>query len=398
MRPDETSGSHCIFRPNATIDAARFAPRGRSSFEPMVFWILAIAITAIACAALYYAARGRPVNAPLAANGPAADAATTAHFRLQLKEIEGDIAAGRLGEAEGLAAKGEMARELLRFEAETTARPAKTGKGAGIFGIATLATAMLAFGLYGFLGNPQLPSLPLAERPPPAPEMDLTEAITRIEAQLAKSPDDVRGWTVIAPAYMQLGRFDDAATAFRRVIDLSGTSADRLTDLGEALMMANGGSAAGEPLRLFGEAATLDPAHVRSRFYIASEATRAGDFQNAVTLWTGLLALGKGDEAWVETARAGLDAARAGLNNDPGLPDDAAIRGMVDGLSTRLHADGGPIEDWTKLVRSRLVLGEVEAAQADYELAVAAYPDAAVRTELDVLAADNGLVMKKGTN
>jgi cytochrome c-type biogenesis protein CcmH len=44
------------------------------------------------------------------------------------------------------------------------------------------------------------------------------------------------------------------------------------------------------------------------------------------------------------------------------------------------------------LVRSHLRLGQIELAQSAYDRARAAYPDAAVRTELDVLAADNGLV------
>ena len=32
---------------------------------------------------------------------------------------------------------------------------------------------------------------------------------------------------------------------------------------------------------------------------------------------------------------------------------------MVDGLDARLKAQGGSIEDWTKLVRSRLVQGRI---------------------------------------
>ena len=64
---------------------------------------------------------------------------------------------------------------------------------------------------------------------------------------------------------------------------------------------------------------------------------------------------------------------------------------MVDGLAARLYDSGGSIEEWTRLVRSRLVLGETELAQADYDKARAAYPDPAGRQELDVLAADNGL-------
>ncbi len=363
----------------------------------MLFWILVIIITAIACAALYYAARGRPVNA----TGGAIPDLTTAHFRLQLREIEADAAAGRLGTAEALAARGELARELLRNKGTDSDHAASPPSRAGLLmPLSILLVATLAFGAYGFLGSPELPSSPLATRTdiPPA-DFDMDEAVARIEAQLQRTPDDLRGWTVIAPAYMQMGRFADAARAFRRIIELGGATADAQTDLGEALMMANNGSAEGEPVELFTSAAAGDPGHVRSRYYLASEATRTGDYERAVALWNELLALSKGGEPWLAQAQSGLVAAQAALQGaPPAMPDTAAIEGMVEGLATRLASDGGTVEEWTRLVRSRLVLGQKEAAQQAYDAARRAYPDAAVRTELDVLAADNGLVANETAN
>ena len=90
-------------------------------------------------------------------------------------------------------------------------------------------------------------------------------------------------------------------------------------------------------------------------------------------------------------AEAGLAAAEAGLNGGE-VPDNSAIAGMVEGFSSRLNDSGGTIEEWTRLVRSRLVLGQTELAQTAYDAARKAYPNAGDRTELDVLAADNGLV------
>ena len=257
-----------------------------------------------------------------------------------------------------------------------------------VFAIAAAATALLAFGAYGVLGNPELPSAPLAQRPP---QMTLEEAVAQIEAQLTRTPGDLRGWQAIGPGYMQLSRFADAERAFRRIIELGGVSADAETDLAEAIMMKQGGSAAGEPLVLLESAAKRDSQHVRSRFYLAGEATRAGNYESAVEQWNALLALAKGDEPWVETARGGLAAATAGLNGES-LPGNDEIAAMVAGLKSRLERDGGTIEEWTQLVRSHLVLGQVAEAQSAYDKARAAYPDPMQRTDLDVLAADNGLV------
>lgn len=351
----------------------------------MIFWLLAFVVTAVACAALYYAGAGRRVNATAAV----VQSPEVAHLKLQLKEIESDLALGRLGTAEATAAKGEVARELMRLKATTkTATDPRDRR--GIVALAAVATAVLAFGVYGAIGRPDLPAQPLVERADvPPPEMTLDDAIARIEAQLKVKPEDVRGWTVIAPAYMQMGRFADAANALRKVIELEGPTADRETDLGEALMMANNGDVRGEPMQLFRSASNRDVTHVRSRYYLASEATREGDFATAKAEWQGLLQLSKGGEAWVANAEAGLAAAEAGLGGD--MPANADIAAMVEGLSSRLLSTGGTIDEWTRLVRSRLVLGQTELAQAAYDAARKAYPVAGDRAELDVLAADNGL-------
>jgi len=351
----------------------------------MVFWVLAIAVTAVACAALYYAAAGRTVNA---ATGTVDDA-TTAHFRLQLKEIETDIAAGRMGSAEGIAAKGEMARELIRLKGEGQGT-SEGGRQRAVVLIAIAATAIVAFGTYALLGQPDLPSAPLAERP--ERQMTLEAAITRIEEQLTRTPDDLRGWVAVPRACMRRGGFVRAGGAYRGITPLGGPPAEAETNLAEAIMMRQGGSIAGEPLDLLQSAVARDAGNVRARFYLAGEATRAGAYESAIAQWNELIALATGEEPWLATARDGLAAAEAGLAGGGEPPSAEDIAAMVDGLSARLFADGGSIEEWTQLVRSRLVQGRFDEAQAAYDAARQAYRDAAVRAELDVLAVDNGLV------
>ena len=359
----------------------------------MTIWLLALLLTAIACATLYYAGAGRTVNA-----GRTVADATAEHFREQLRAIDVDAGAGRMGAAEAQAAKGEVAREILRLKSEAPEKLASAGK-AGVY-VAVALVAVLALGTYAYLGRPDLPAEPLAGRaPPPGSELNIDAALKVIEARLKQDPSDVRGWTVIAPVYMQAGRYADAVTALRHVNELAAPTADTETDLGEALMMVAGGAVTGEPLQLFKAAAALDPKHVRSRYYIAGEETRVGDNVAAVRDWTALLALAKGDEPWVVNAKDGLAVAEAALHpqtaaSAPAMPDSAQIAAMVDGLEARLKSQGGSIDEWTQLVRSRMVQGLMSDAQADYDLARKAYPDAKVRTELDVLAADNGLVAK----
>ncbi|MGV8953371.1 MAG: c-type cytochrome biogenesis protein CcmI, partial [Cypionkella sp.] len=262
----------------------------------MLFWFIAIAVTAIACAALYYAAAGRMVNASGLDSGAANN-----HFRLVLAGIDADLANGKLGEAEALAAKGELAREMLRLDADakTLIKP-RPELQRGTILLFLGAVAALSLATYWMLGRPDLPSQPLSGRPEVAAQnLDLDAALARIEARLKTNPDDLRGWSVIAPVYVQNGRYADAEHAYRQIIALGGVSAGVETALAETLMVQANGSAAGEAMTLLQGAAARDPANVLSRLYIAAELTRTGQYDEAVKAWDAALALSKGGEGWL---------------------------------------------------------------------------------------------------
>lgn len=358
----------------------------------MLFWFIAIAVTAIACAALYYAAAGRMVNA----TGPDSGAANN-HFRLVLAGIDADLVNGKLGEAEALAAKGELAREMLRLQADaaTAAKPRpELQRGTILFFLG--AVAALSLVTYWMLGSPNLPSQPLAGRPEVAAQnLDIDAAMVRIEERLKTNPDDLRGWTVIAPVYLQTGRYPEAEHAYRQIIALGGANADTQTALAETLMIQANGSAAGEAMTLLQSAASSDPTNVLSRLYIAAELTRTGQYDDAVKAWDAALVLSKGGEGWVTAANEGKAVAEnkgalpAGMDTPAGQSE--AIAGMVAGLAARLDSQGGTIAEWTQLVRAYVVLGDLVKAQAAYDDALKAYPKAFDRGDLDAMALDAGL-------
>ncbi len=373
--------------------------------EPMVFWLVATAAALIVCATLYYASAGRVVNASVQGT----DEAMTAHFRQQLAEIEADILSGRLPQAEGIGARAELAREMLRQQQELAGkRPAGPMRDPIVLPASLAAIVAIAFGSYYFLGNPYLPSQPFAGRPDAveqqaAQSIDVVAAVKAIEAQLAKSPDDLRGWTVLAPVYMNMQRYADAADAFRHILRLSPPTAKTETDLAVALILENGGAAAAEALAQLRSATALDPKDPRPQFYLAADSMRAGDYKIALGQWQALIALGTSADAWMATARSGLAAAEAGASGKPppivASTDDATmIKGMVETLSARLAKDGGTLAEWTRLVRSRLVLKDAAAAQKAYDAARQAYPAAPQRSDLDALAAASGLRIDRSTN
>ncbi len=360
----------------------------------MLFWFVATAVTVIACAALYYAAGPRTVNQSAADLGD-----SNSHFRLLLAGIESDRASGKLGEAEAVAAKAELAREILRAKADQ-GRTVRTSPSLGRTPLALglLAVAALALGLYALLGSPNLPARPLTGRPEiAAANMDLGSAVQRIEAALAANPEDLQGWTVIAPAYVELGRYEDAARAYRRVLELGEPTAAVQTSLAEALLLQANGAGSAEAMDLLKAAGESDPNHVLSRLYLASELTRQERYPEAVDVWNAAIALATGEEPWLPAAQEGLRVAQNGGTEGADAQQAEMIAQMVSGLAERLGQSGGTIEEWTQLVRAYLVLGDAEKAQAAYDDAVKAYPQAFDRGDLDTLALGAGLKLNGAT-
>jgi cytochrome c-type biogenesis protein CcmH len=374
----------------------------------MTFWLLAITIAIVASAILSYAAAGRTVNAGAGAGMP-----SDAHFRLQLSAIEADLAAGEMASAEAVSARAELAREVLRQRRDDAAAPPRPLPRLTL-PLAIAATLVIGFATYAGLGRPSLPDQPFATRPEAiADHLTVDQAIKMVETRLAADPNDVRGWRVIAPIYMQTGRFADAEHAFRRILQLAPPTADAETGLAEALMEQNGGQATGEAADWLRKAMALDPKAVRPRFYLAAEAMREKHYADAVSQWQALIALGKPGDDWLPTAQAGLKAAQDGAAGKP-LPDGISgnamagaangaagpkppdIRKMVGGLADRLARQGGSIAEWTQLVRSEIVLGDMAKAQSAYDAAKKAYPEAMDRADLDALAAQAGLRLDGG--
>ncbi|MBF0680859.1 MAG: c-type cytochrome biogenesis protein CcmI [Devosia sp.] len=358
----------------------------------MIFWSIVIAITALTCAALFYAAAGRAVNAtePQSADH-------NSHFRLLLAGIEADRVSGKIGDAEAEAARAELAREVIRVNKDKGVQTrSDLGRMPLIAGLG--AVAAISLGLYAVLGSPELPGRPLADRPELAAQsIDIADAINRIEAQLAATPDDVRGWTVIAPAYAEMGRFADAANAYRRIIALNGPTPELQTRLAEALLLEAGGAGSDEAIELLRAAIVSDPQNARAHLYLASELMRTGDYEDAARIWQAAIDMAQGDEPWLNAARQGLAVAQNDGIDNTAAEQTEMIEAMVTGLSARLETSGGTVEEWMRLVQSYIVLGDLEKAQSAYDASVAAYPAAFDRGELDTIALRAGLKLNGDT-
>src|SRR5262245_5765377 len=196
----------------------------------MILWAVLALMTGAAVAAVLW-----PLPRAAEAGGcpPHAGEGEVAVYRDQLAEVDRDRAAGRIGEGEAEAARLEVSRRLLAAADKSAgvapAPLASRRRGAAIG--AALLLPLGALGLYVALGSPDLPGEPLGARQQmPANHQSLANLLTQVEQHLASNPDDGRGWEVLAPVYLRLGRFDEAVRARRNVLRLLGTSAVREAD------------------------------------------------------------------------------------------------------------------------------------------------------------------------
>ncbi|MFN3483506.1 MAG: c-type cytochrome biogenesis protein CcmI, partial [Rhabdaerophilum calidifontis] len=297
----------------------------------MMLWIMMLVLTAAAVAFAL---------APLMARRAGGDplAAALAFYHARRMELERQRDAGEIGPDEFAAAGAEQARRLLAAERTLTAKGAdpdivRRRKQAALG--AMLGIPALALATYLTLGAPQRPDLPLAARPTAPQNLDIAGALHRIEAHLQKNPNDGRGFEVVAPVYLRLGRAADAVHAYRRVIDLLGESPARLADLGESLVAVGNGIVSAEARQAFERALVLDPGFAKARFYIALLREQDGDRAGALG---DLRALAAGMPEGPARLRVEEEIARlAAIAGEPGaaiaaLPPEAqreAIRSMV---------------------------------------------------------------------
>ena len=341
----------------------------------MMLWFVMALMTAAAIFAVLW---------PLSRRTPLRSGSDVAVYRDQLDEIERDRAADLIGGREAEAARIEVSRRLIAA-ADAIAPALPQDRMSGRRRVAALAALILlplgAASLYLKLGSPEFTNQPLEARHVlSSGQSPIMELVARVEARLEKDPEDGRGWEVLGPVYMRLGRYDDAVRARRNVLWLLGPTAAREADLGEAIAGAQNGIVTAEAKAAFDRAVGLDPGDVRARYFLGLAAEQDGRPKDAAGVWRALLAEASTDAAWAGFVRQSLarvdPAAAAALQPGPSADDVAAasemsseqrttmVRGMVSRLTERLKHDGTDAEGWLRLLRAYMVLGDKEQARA----------------------------------
>ncbi len=383
----------------------------------MTFWII-VTLMALAVAMLLALAllRGRRDAAPAASYDVRV-------YRDQLASVDRDLARGVIAEDDAERIRTEISRRILAADAKLSGEKEGGAQSRGLsLAVAALAGAGVVGGglaLYSRLGAPGYGDLPLSLRieqaaeiretrpvqaaaeaqmpatPDPQVDANYAELIAQLRKAVAERPDDLQGQRLLAQHEANLGNHKAAYEAQQRVIEIRGDSAEAgdYSRMAEQMVMAAGGYVSPEAETALGEALRRNPDDGPARYYWGAMLAQTGRPDLAFRIWDQTLRNSPAGAPWTQAIEAQIEdlAMRAGVEYDaparPGMRGPSAadmeaagdmsaedrqamIRGMVDGLAERLATEGGPPEEWARLIGALGVLGETDRARAIHEEAL----------------------------
>lgn len=216
------------------------------------------------------------------------DAANLEIFRDQLAEMDADLRNGLLTPELYEQGKRELQARLLEEVKNPDAANGTVARDPqkALALILVLVFPLAAVGMYWRLGNfdaflPQSELAKMAEMGGP----HSGEVLKELEDRLAKEPNDVQGWAMLARSYSQLQRFADAARAYENLTRLVPNDAQLWADYADVQAMANNQSLAGLPTKLINKALELDPNNIKALALAGTAAMDRGDFAAALAPW-----------------------------------------------------------------------------------------------------------------
>jgi cytochrome c-type biogenesis protein CcmH len=375
------------------------------------FWIAAALLTAVVVTLL-----ARPLMRKAAPTdlGGGTDLAV---YRDQLAELEREKARGLLEADQAASMETEISRRMLNAARDTQPVQTTTAPSRALTGLIAVLFPIAGLVIYLAVGQPDLPSMPLAERnvqqgQDPA---KVLAAVEEIKSRLKQTKDDLDRWVMVAEAYEKLGRPKEAVATFRIALQISPDDNGVKAGLGETLIAVDGGVVGEEAKKIFESIPPDSDSAPPARYYLALAAAQAGDMKTALRGWQSLLAESPADASWIEPTRERIASAAQAMGLDPRKetpdpkppatvaagPDEAPleggpetaegqaikqlppdqqqrmIEGMVAKLAARLEANPDDAEGWRRLARAYGVMHQPGKAKQALDRAAMAEAKAA---------------------
>ena len=212
-------------------------------------------------------------------------------LRIELSEARRDRKLGLLSDAGLVEAERELEARVLSESAASLTPTASTANSprykATAIALGVLLPTLAVLG-YAAVGMP-IAVLPEVVRPPQvasAQDEQMAELFKMAEARLAKEPNDVKGWILLARAKASVGRFDDAIRDYEKAAVLTPNDSELWSDLADAAAGKTQGKMDGKPLEYINKALALDGKNAKALLLRGTYEMQKNDFAAAEKSFT----------------------------------------------------------------------------------------------------------------
>ncbi len=160
------------------------------------FWLGGAALAAVVVALLLWPLLRRRGDEAVSREG-----VNLAIHRDQLRELDADLVAGTLAQADYERSRRELEARLLQDVTPEEKEVRRGGRAAAV--VAGLAIPACALAVYLLVGSPGVFT----------GDEHVGKMVDRLAAHLRQNPDDGNGWKLLGRSYATLGRFPEAADA-----------------------------------------------------------------------------------------------------------------------------------------------------------------------------------------
>ncbi len=264
-------------------------------------------------------------------------------FRDQMRELDADLAANTLSEAQYQKARNDLEKRVLDNTFSEEGAAAAPSSGRWIIVAAVVAVPLLAISIYLLLGKPDGVNAQNKPVGPDVTQAQIEEMVAKLAQKLKDKPDDAQGWEMLGRSYATLRRFGDSKDAYARAAELAPNNAKLLIDYADVLAMTNGRNVVGQPEELVLRALEIEPNNVKALALAATAAFQRKDYSRAVELWQGILKLVPADSPIARSVNANISQVQ-GLAGQPlaatqNSSDQAAPSGAGSSVSGKVSMD-----------------------------------------------------------
>ena len=296
------------------------------------FWIFGAALAALALVLLL-----RPLLRSRKSEKIGRAEANISIYRDHLRELDVDLAEGKLTAADHARSRAELDARLLADVAAPEAQmPAARPGGRRLALILIAVVPLFAAALYLAVGNPA--ALAPGSDPHAFDSQQLTALVDRLAARMRENPDDAEGWRLLGRSYAALGRFPESLDAYAKAVERKPRDADLLADMADVLATTRSERLQGEPEKLVMRALEIDPQNLKALALAGTAAFERKDFNSAARYWQRMLPLVPPESEDARSIQANIAEAQSHLKSGTAA---AALKGTVR-LAPELRGKASP--------------------------------------------------------